>query len=65
MLKKIELGWVRKEWLSSLSCSTLKLVTFIFVPRHAGVKGNVRADRLAGEASVQDGAVMDRQIGHS
>jgi hypothetical protein len=24
------------------------------------VKGNERADRLAGEASVQDGAVMDR-----
>jgi hypothetical protein len=46
--------------LSSLTSSNLKTVTFIFVPGHAGVKGNERADRLASEASVQVGAVMNR-----
>jgi ribonuclease HI len=73
MLKTIEQDWIRKEWLSSLTCSTLKSVTFIFVIGHAGVKGNERVDRLAGEASVQDGEVMDgsdilnalREIGNS
>ena len=33
---------------------------FIFVPGHAGVRGNERADRLAGTAEVLNGAAMDR-----
>jgi hypothetical protein len=32
----------------------------MFVPGYAGIKGNVHADGLAGEASVQDGAIMDK-----
>jgi hypothetical protein len=49
-----------KEWLLSLTNSTLKSVTFIFVPGHAGIKRNERADRQASRASAQTGAAMDR-----
>jgi hypothetical protein len=35
-------------------------VCFIFVPGHAGVRGNERADTLAAMATVVDGQVMDR-----
>jgi hypothetical protein len=31
----------------------------IFVPCHAGVRGNVRVDRLAGTAVVSDGRAID------
>jgi ribonuclease HI len=31
----------------------------IFGPSHAGVKGNERADRLAGTAIIYDGRAMD------
>jgi hypothetical protein len=35
------------------------LVSFIFVPGHAGVRGNERADRLARTAAISDGRAMD------
>jgi hypothetical protein len=47
MLRKIEVGWRRQEWLVSLRRSNLVNTSFIFVPGHAGVRGNERADRLA------------------
>ena len=59
MLKKIEKGWVRRQWLESLKCLTLSKVSFIFVPGHAGVIGNERADRLACMATVESGQAMD------
>jgi hypothetical protein len=45
---------------SRLCVYNIKSVTIIFVPDHAGVKGNERADMLASEASVQADAVIDR-----
>jgi ribonuclease HI len=40
--------------------SSIRKVTFIFVPGHAGVQGNERADRLADCAVIKDGQLMDR-----
>jgi hypothetical protein len=44
----------------SLRKSGLTKLVFMFVPGHAGVKGNERADRLAETAIVGDGQAMDR-----
>ena len=60
MLRKIETGWARRHWMESLGRSKLTKISFIFVPGHAGVRGNERADRLAGMAAVQSGRAMDQ-----
>jgi ribonuclease HI len=60
MLRKVQTGCVRNEWLRSLEKSRLQCVTFIFVPGHAGVKGNERADALASLAVLTEGPAMDR-----
>ena len=60
MLRKIETGWARRHWIESLGRSKLTKISFIFVPGHAGVRGNERADRLAGMAAVQSGRAMDQ-----
>jgi hypothetical protein len=59
MLRKIEVDWRRREWLVSPRRSNLVSTRFIFVPGHAGVRGNERADRLAGKAVISDGRAMD------
>jgi ribonuclease HI len=41
-----------KMSLSAITCGGL--------PGHAGVRGNERADRLAGTAVISDGCAMDR-----
>ena len=38
----------------------MRHLTFIFVPGHAGVKGNERADQLAGSANIEEGHAFDR-----
>jgi ribonuclease HI len=45
--------------LESLRQSKLVSISLIFVPDHAGVRGNERADRLAGTAVISDGRAMD------
>ena len=60
MLRKIEMGWIRREWLLSLERSRVAKISFIFVPGHAGVQGNERADELAGTATVEGGPAMDQ-----
>jgi hypothetical protein len=59
-IRKIETGYIRLEWLEATESSSLTAVCFIFVPGHADVKGNERADRLADMAVVQGGTAMDR-----
>ena len=51
-LDKIRHGLFYHAWLNSIKASKLKKITFIFSPGHAGVKGNERADHLAGKAPV-------------
>ena len=60
MIRKVESGMVRRNWVEALVQTGIKEITFIFVPGHAGVSGNERADRLAGMATVSEGAAMDR-----
>ena len=60
MLRKIESGLLRRQWVESLRKSVLTRLVFIFVPGHTGVRGNERADRLAESAIVGDGQAMDR-----
>ena len=60
MIKRIEEGSIRREWLLPLKRSRLAKISFIFVPGHAGVQGNERADKLAGEATVEGGRAMDQ-----
>ena len=60
MLRKIEMGWARRQWLESLKRSTLSNICFIFVPGHVGVKGDEKADQLAATATVGSGRAMDR-----
>ena len=59
MIRKVEAGSVCKQWLETLGNSTILRVTFIYVPGHAGVMGNERADRLASNASIEEGQPMD------
>ena len=71
MLRKIENGQLRSEWVKILEPSAIEGITWIYCPGHAGVRGNERADWLAGMATVSDfriardkdeivGAVLER-----
>jgi ribonuclease HI len=52
MLRKIETGMFRAEWLESLNKTKMVGITWIYCPRYAGVRGNKEADRLAVSAPV-------------
>ena len=52
MLRKLESGFIKPEWKGAILQSRLKHLVWIFTPGHAGVKGNERADELAGEAAL-------------
>ena len=58
----MENEWIRREWDNSVLASQILRITFIFVPGHAGCRGNERADKLAGKANVTqgDGYGMER-----
>jgi ribonuclease HI len=58
MIRNVEAGCRRREWLTLLRRSNLVSTSFIFVQGHAGVRGNERADRLAGTAAISDGREM-------
>src|SRR5579871_4515981 len=60
MISRVRTGWVRGHLLEFVKRSSVHGVTFIFVPGHAGVVGNQRADRLASMAAVEGGGAMDR-----
>ena len=60
MIQKIKAGYVRRQWMQVIRNSSIQKLTFIFVPGHAGVKSNERADALAGNAAIENGSSMDR-----
>ena len=49
-LAKIQNGMLHADWVAAINQSNLQCVRWIFCPGHAGVRGNERADALAGEA---------------
>jgi len=53
MLRKIETGMYRVEWLESIQRSQIRTVKWIFCPGHTGVLENEWADKLAGSVQVE------------
>ena len=56
-LEKIMKGQLYADWLELLWCSQLRKLTWLFCPGHSGVRGNERADRLAGSAQPGEGTL--------
>ena len=54
VLTKVDTGQLRAEWLAAIEGTGLRKITWIYCPGHCGVRGNERADQLAG-SSVIDG----------
>ena len=59
MVRKVESGMVRRNWVEVLVQTMIREITFIFVPEHAGIRGNERVDRVAGLSTISEGAAMD------
>jgi hypothetical protein len=60
ILRKIESGWMCREWLISLRWLNLVSISLSFLSQAMpGVRGNERADRLAGMGVIFDGRAMD------
>ena len=53
-LQKVQKENLYADWVSTISDSCLERLTSVFSPGHAGVKGNERADCLAGDAVIAD-----------
>ena len=51
-LQKVKGGHLYADWIGCIGDSQLLSVTWLFCPGHSGVKGNERADTLAGEAAI-------------
>ena len=57
-LEKIR-GWhLHADWTQHINDSLIRKITWIFCPGHAGVAGNERVDKLAGEAAISDNKVL-------
>ena len=60
LLQKVQKGTIHSEWAHALRKISLGKITWMYCPGHAGVKGNERADRLAGSATVTTGLTLGR-----
>ena len=58
-LAKVLKGLLHADWITSIRQSNLQCVRWIFCPGHAGVRGNERADALAGEATNESTLTLD------
>ena len=58
-MKKVRKEHLYAAWLKALTASRLERITWIFSPGHAGVRGNERADVLAGTAALDDNYTLD------
>ena len=58
-LEKIKTGHLNAYWFTCVSNSQLRRLQWIFCPGHAGVKGNERADKLAGSANIEGTLTLD------
>ena len=57
-LSKIQRGQIYTDWVGPIFCSRLKKLTWLFCPGHADVRGNERADWLAGSAQPGDARLL-------
>ena len=53
LLQKVKSGMGSPDWIVSILDIHLQKLLWVYCPGHAGVKGNKRADRLAGKATLQ------------
>ena len=54
-LEKVRQGNLHADWYPLINNSSIRRITWIYCPGHAGVIGNETADRLAGNAQVTPG----------
>ena len=54
VLTKVDTAQLRAEWLAAIEGTGLTKITWIYCPGHYGVKGNERADHLAGSSAIDD-----------
>ena len=58
-LQKIKGGRLYADWVPLILESSLKKITWVFCPGHAGISGNERADELAGDAVINGSITLD------
>ena len=54
-LEKVKKEMLYADWSQLIAGGGLTRIKWIFCPGHAGVRGNERADRLAGQATIKEG----------
>ena len=60
LLQKVKSGMGSPDWHASMFDIHLRKILWVYYPGHAGVKGNDKADRLAGKASTTGGLRLGR-----
>ena len=60
LLQKVKSGMESPAWNASVVDIHLQKFLQMYCPRHAGVKVNVRADRLAGQATIGSGLCLGK-----
>ena len=60
LLLKIQAGMGTPEWHSAMADLQLRRLLWVYCPGHAGVRGNDRADWLAGKAKVKGSLQLGR-----
>ena len=60
LLQKVESGMGCPDWHTAMHSLRLQRLLWIYCPRHAGVSGNERADRLASTADITSGLQFGR-----
>ena len=59
-LDKIHAGSLYGDWVKTIQdTNSIRRLQWIFCPGHAGVKGNERADKLAGSANIEGVLTLD------
>ena len=60
LLQKVKSGMGSLDWNMSMVDIHLRKLLWVYCPGHAGMKGNDRADRLAGKAALTSGSLLGR-----